>query len=244
MPSHEKSAYLVKPDDSFKKIIIADLNINDKSSLQFDGKNINGTWTMIYNEGFDILAEKYSFFTFNKYTKDKFSFKDVWQSMCYATLVGFYHKGESHWGCFYAEKIGEDPNKITNNDVKDKLLVVEGTVKKVSNMKFKQENNVFENVNFLQSQEKEMLVLDAKFKDHSKVVDKINSMNGLWKAKNYDEYSNLSIEELNTLAGKKRYNRKFGLIKNKKHLSSKSIFNSEDLKRLSNPNEKYKEILK
>ena len=232
MPSHEKSAYLVKPDDSFKKIIIAELNINDKSSLKIDGKIINGTWTMIYNEGFDILAENYSFFTFNKYTLDK-----GWKSMCYATLVGFYHKGDNHWGCFYAEKIGEDPNKITNGDLKDKLLVVEGTVKKISKMKFKEDNNVFNNVNFLQSEEKEMLVLDSKFKEHSKVVDKINKMNGLWKAKNYEEYSNLSIEELNSLAGKKRHKRL--KINNSKVKKSKSLFNSDELSKLSNPKEKY-----
>ena len=232
MPSHEKNAYLVRPDNSFSKQIHANLNYDDSSVLKIDGKTIKGNWTMIYNEGFDILAEGYSFFTFSKYTHDKMNTgKKDWKSMCYSTLVGFYHKGDNLWGCFFAEKIGEDPNKITNDDLKDKLLVVEGTVKKIAKMKFKEDSNVFDNVNFLQSKEKETLVLDAKFKDHAKVVETINQMNGLWTAKNYDEYKNLSIEELNSLAGKRRHNHRsiFSEKKRNKRLlssahHSKSVF--------------------
>lgn len=251
MPSHEKNAYLTKPDNSFKKEIITQLNHDDSSVLMIDGKIIRGNWTMIYNEGFDILAEDYSFFTFSKYTPDKINLgKKSWKSMCYSTLVGFYHKGKNLWGCFYAEKVGEDPNKITNDDLKDKLWVVEGTVKKISKMKLKEVNNVFDDLNFLQSKEKETLVLDAKFKDHSKVVEKINKMNGLWTAKSYDEYTNLSIEELNSLAGKRRHNHRsiFGEKKRNKRSSSssqrtKSVFDMNNFNTLKNIKERYYYLL-
>lgn len=211
MPSLEKTAYLVKPDSTFNKEIFVELNNNDKSVLEIKDKKIQGNWTMIYNEGFDIQAENYSFFTFSKYSPDRVNldrvnlFKKVWKSKCYSTLVGFYHKGDNHWGCFYAEKIGENPDLITNNDVENKLHVVEGKVQPLLKMNFKEEN-VFGNINFLQSKEKETLVLNSKFKDHAKVVERINSMkDGLWEAANYQEYDNLTIEELNDRAGKKRH---------------------------------------
>lgn len=226
----------MKPNESFKNEYTAELNFDDSVKLQINGKTINAKWTMVYNEGFDIVGEGYSFFAFSKYGPEKLPdkslmMKPIWKSMCYSTLVGFYHTSPSHWGCFYAEKVGFNPNEITNGDVKDKLHVVEGTVKKIAKMKFKEENVVFEeNMNFLQAKEKETLVLHAKFKDHAKVVEKINSMGGLWEAKNYDEYSNLTIEELNALAGKKRHGHR-ALFKEKRRSrklksssSSSSVF--------------------
>jgi cathepsin C len=127
---------------------------------------------------------------------------------------------------FYAEKQGVDHNQITNGDVKDKLKVVEGTVQKIAKMRFKEENNFFDNVNFLQSNEKETLFLHSKFKDHAKVVEKINKMNGLWTAKNYDEYTNLTIEELNNLAGKRRHAHKSLFSEKRKAKRSTSTSNS------------------
>ena len=123
---------------------------------------------MVYNEGFDILADNYSFFTFSKYSPDNNLNKKNWKSKCYSTLIGFYHKDNNQRGCFYAEKLGEDPDKITNNDVKDKLHVVEGTVKTLNKIRFK-EDSLFYNVNFLQAKEKEtvvkVLLNDREIKD-------------------------------------------------------------------------------
>lgn len=180
---------------------------------------------MVYNEGFDILADNYSFFTFSKYSPDNNLNKKNWKSKCYSTLIGFYHKDNNQRGCFYAEKLGEDPDKITNNDVKDKLHVVEGTVKTLNKIRFK-EDSLFYNVNFLQAKEKETLVLDAKFKDHSKVVEMINSMkDSMWEADNYEEYSNLTIEDLNNLAGRKRHNHK-SMFSEKRRNKSKNKMKS------------------
>lgn len=111
---------------------------------------------MIYDEGFDVNIDDFSFFAFSKYSpnpkKNPFlSKKDKWVSMCYSTLLGWYHKGDD-WGCFFATKDNENPNKITNGEVNDKLLVVEGTVKKQTDnydlMRFK-ENSKKLNKNIL-----------------------------------------------------------------------------------------------
>ena len=65
-------------------------------------------------------SKKKFFFTNKKNSK--------WVSKCYSTLIGWYHKGDE-WGCYYAEKVGVDPNKITNEEVQNKLVVVENSVK-------------------------------------------------------------------------------------------------------------------
>jgi Cathepsin C exclusion domain len=89
---------------------------------------------MVYDEGFDINIEDYSFFTFSKYSPNPNQFnyfgtkKDKWVSMCYSTLLGWYHKGDS-WGCFYGHKTNESPETITNGEVSNKMVVVENTVK-------------------------------------------------------------------------------------------------------------------
>ena len=226
MPSNENSAYLVQPDSSFKKIIFAELSMDSKSIIEINNQKIKGNWTMVYNEGFDILADDYSFFSFSKYSLagEKYG-KKQWKSKCYSTLVGFYHKGNNFLGCFYAEKIGENPNQITNDNIKNKLHVVEGVVKAQSKMKFMEER-IFDNINFLQTNEKETLVLDMNFKDHAKVVERINSMkDSLWEAANYEEYANLTIEDLNNLAGKKKHNFK-SMFSEKKRKRSKNKMKS------------------
>jgi len=113
---------------------------------------------MVYNEGFDILVEDYSFFAFSKYAMNDNSKSDVssrWVSKCQSTLVGWYHKGNKY-GCFFADKF---------------------TTK---------------------------IKLSSSFKDHEQVVKRLNSMGNLWKAANYDQYKDMTIEDLNNFAGRNR----------------------------------------
>jgi hypothetical protein len=97
---------------------------------------------MIYNEGFDIIVNNRSYFAFSKYSKNDQKNKKIktkWVSQCYSTLVGWYHNGKQKWGCFYAKKVVDNPNQVTNGEPKGKLIVVEGNIKKVdSNLEKKQ----------------------------------------------------------------------------------------------------------
>lgn len=115
---------------------------------------------MVYDEGFDVNVQDYSFFSFSKYAPnpDKMEFysgnkKSRWVSMCYSTLIGWYHKGDS-WGCYYAYKNNESPETITNGEVMNKMIVVENTVKRKDDsefnfMRFKQEKNINSNYKFI-----------------------------------------------------------------------------------------------
>jgi len=89
---------------------------------------------MIYNEGFDIIVNNRSYFAFSKYSKNDRKNKKIktkWVSQCYSTLVGWYHIGKEKWGCFYAKKMVDNPQQVTNGEPKGKLVVVEGQIKKV-----------------------------------------------------------------------------------------------------------------
>lgn len=178
---------------------------------------------MVYNEGFDILIDDYSFFAFSKYAFNDNSKSDVtsrWVSKCYSTLVGWYHKGNKY-GCFYAEKSGVNADEITNGEPGNKLLVVENTVQTISNrvettndhfssttMISKQEtlgNEISDDETFfLESKVTTKLKLSSEFKNHEEVVKRLNSMGNLWKATNYHEFEGMTIGELNKFAGRSK----------------------------------------
>jgi len=211
IPSNQDNAYKAKIGSKYfvKKIKIK-LSEDDsaeflqkeliqglQSEAEYSGRqnSSTGKWTMVYDEGFDVNIDDYSFFAFSKYAPNPranpFSGKkkEKFVSMCYSTLLGWFHKGDE-WGCFFATKNNEKPNKITNGEVKDKLLVVEGTVKK--------QDNDFKLMRF-----KEQKKFDNK-KHHNSTVDYINSVQNLWTAEAYDEFSHMTIQELNKYAGRKR----------------------------------------
>lgn len=66
-----------------------------------------GTWTMIYDEGFEVNIEGWSYFAFSKF--------DVWhennvlknQSHCDGTMLGWYHNLErTQFGCYWGKQVG------------------------------------------------------------------------------------------------------------------------------------------
>ena len=119
---------------------------------------------------------------------------------------------------------------VTNGEAENKLNVLENSVTSKSesndeldeaktfstvNIFFEKNQNeeavepdILENLenegNFLESRSRNKMSLTSKFKDHFIFVNKLNSMNTFWKAENYDNFSNLTVEELNRFAGRKR----------------------------------------
>jgi hypothetical protein len=177
--------------------------------------------------------EKINFFTFSKYSlnsnKKYPGIKSKWASHCFSTLIGWFYIGNKH-GCFYAIKNNVDHDMVTNGEAENKLNVLENSVTSKSesndeldeaktfstvNIFFEKNQNeeavepdILENLenegNFLESRSRNKMSLTSKFKDHFIFVNKLNSMNTFWKAENYDNFSNLTVEELNRFAGRKR----------------------------------------
>jgi len=70
------------------------------------GKKTVGTWTMIYDEGFEVRIENDKFFAFSKYEKTAMGT----QSVCHETFPGWVHSSahpdETNWGCYHGVKDG------------------------------------------------------------------------------------------------------------------------------------------
>jgi hypothetical protein len=176
---------------------------------------------MVYDEGFDFHfgdkdSENFStYFVFSKYAPNDNSNPNVvsrWSSYCYATLIGWYQEGDMY-GCFYGQKKNNNPNEVTNGEASNKQIVVEGSMKSKTFLQLNEkvvlkntsiQNKYAPNFRFSESKFSEKLELTAEFKDHAKVVERINSENGSWKAANYDEFRGLSIQDLNVIAGRKK----------------------------------------
>ena len=156
--------------------------------------------------------------------------KSKWNSHCFATLVGWYHIGDK-WGCFTATKKGEsNPYKVTNGEGSDKQIVLDPNAKgkPTNEIMFvvekidieKEPSNNF--INFMETNSKSLsestnllkmklrsksktrfqLRLTSSFKDHAKVVERINELDLGWKAFNYDRLADLTISQINKLSGR------------------------------------------
>jgi cathepsin C len=69
-----------------------------------NGQTHEGTWTMIYDEGFEVNLMGAKFFAFSKYSSDN----EKEFSHCDKTFPGWFHPAtnpdSAKWGCYYGEK--------------------------------------------------------------------------------------------------------------------------------------------
>lgn len=188
---------------------------------------------MVYDEGFDIVFNKNkhdyrSYFIFLKYGLNN-NFKNVnskWASYCYTTLIGWYHVGDE-WGCFYGSKKGTNHDEVTNGEAPKKMVVVEGSMKEkvfLENKENIQNEQRFMDME-LQTKFSTRLTVTSQFKEHSKVVERINEMDLTWKATNYAEFENMTVEQLNKYAGRSK-TKNFSDINNLHTSEKKSSSNS------------------
>lgn len=138
LPSHESSSMEAKYLSSVVDEIQVHLDNNDTVTILGDHNDIQAKWTMVYDEGFDIVANKdnpektVSYFAFLKYAPKKEGSKlaSKFASYCYVTLNGWYHIGNK-WGCFQGKKIlpnGQDPDRETNGEATNKQNITENSI--------------------------------------------------------------------------------------------------------------------
>jgi cathepsin C len=74
----------------------------NKASAVVNGKKVTGTWTMMYDEGFEVVLGDEKYFAFSKYTG---TVKHA-TSHCGETFPGWYHADpdKESWGCYHATK--------------------------------------------------------------------------------------------------------------------------------------------
>ncbi len=84
----------------------------EEPNVATDGEGNRGTWTMIYDEGFEVVIKGRKYFAFFKY-EPKVPLEQArpgeikdFTSFCDETFVGWYHDVDNtHWGCYIAHKV-------------------------------------------------------------------------------------------------------------------------------------------
>jgi len=78
----------------------------------------NGTWTMIYDEGWELRVGGKKYFSFCKFTQEQPA-GQAWQitSYCHATLNGWYHNEDgTNWGCYNGTRSGDPATRTTSGE--------------------------------------------------------------------------------------------------------------------------------
>lgn len=124
-----------------------------------DNKQI-GTWTMIYDEGFELNFSDNVFFAFSKYSQLN-NFKATnsdtedtpgYKSLCDKTFLGWYrNKNNKNWGCYWGEKVNQydfDLNSINYNNIFSNI-----EIKKA----IKNHNDINNNISNTQNERKKLI---------------------------------------------------------------------------------------
>jgi len=163
---------------STKKVTLSDPNL-----VQSDDGEV-GTWTMVYDEGFEFTLGDQVFFAFSKFTQH--GSKST--SQCSETGVGWYRDGSrTKWGCFHGRKAGLSKGKSPSSSA-DHDIEVPATQ---SFSRFKASPKP--------KSEKYESPLSRDM--HKWFANELNMMQSDWTATVYDQFVNKSLKEMNLMAG-------------------------------------------
>eukprot|EP00397_Hematodinium_sp_SG-2012_P032498 GEMP01034605.1.p1 GENE.GEMP01034605.1~~GEMP01034605.1.p1 ORF type:complete len:542 (+),score=115.48 GEMP01034605.1:429-2054(+) len=152
-----------------------DITLEQRSGVTIHGNTPrNGTWTMIYDEGWEAQFGTLAFVAFSRF--DFVNGKNV--SRCDGTMVGWYNDDRNEWGCYAAEKKVRIPPKPT-----EKISFVQRVA---------EERLLLENAR----------ILDLEW--HKAKVDGLNEEGNTWSAKVYPKWVGKTYHELNMRAGNTR----------------------------------------
>ncbi|CAJ1397482.1 unnamed protein product [Effrenium voratum] len=148
-----------------------------------------GTWTMIYDEGFEVELGHLNFFAFSNFTFDVNEHGKHNISHCDQTMVGWYHnKDRTQFGCYYGTKIPTEEEMQLAVEMKSRHLCP--SRKKPKTLLYQTK----------MSQRHQRKVID-------KLAERIESESLGWKAKPMDKWNGLSMLQVNSYAGIKREKR-------------------------------------
>ena len=174
---------------------------------------LSSAWTMVYDEGFEIRFRGVKMFTFSSYYPIS---NGKYESNCAKTCVGWYRNTKTNeMGCFRGEIVDKDEKRSYINDQNEQLNVVEGVVEQKQPKAIFKTKRIPRFKSLARSKFGEKLHLTSNFKEHAKIVNRLNSISGNhWVADENSPFRDLSMRELNQLAGRTRNKEKSNAINN------------------------------
>jgi cathepsin C len=155
------------------KVHLKEPNIAEHVDAQ--GKHHKGTWTMIYDEGFEVTINKHKYFAFSYFKQG--STEHHKKSVCHMSFPGWYHNANNpdskSWGCYYATK----ENKQEGDETEHLIETEEGEEEKAQKL----------------------------YTPEHDLVAHINRKASTWKAKVYPEFASKQMHELHSMGGGKVY---------------------------------------
>lgn len=163
-----------------------------------------GSWTMVYDEGFEVVVGGLNFFAFSNFTFEKTSAHSSQRhnvSHCFATMVGWYQNlDRTRFGCYYGSKVLQDQPPAQVHLAARVASASEHKVQEVSKQVGSDSYNK---------------PLDQHIQ-HA-VVSKLNKKIGMmqlgWKAREMPKWNGRTMREVNSYAGLRRTTRARALHK-------------------------------
>ncbi len=82
-----------------------------------DEFGVEGTWTLIYNQGFEVIVNGRIYFAFSNYRYQLHNYHYKVVSICNETKPGWAHDVHVRdWSCFKGTKVTRVPSKV-NDDI-------------------------------------------------------------------------------------------------------------------------------
>mmetsp|Transcript_68833 Transcript_68833/g.183334 ORF Transcript_68833/g.183334 Transcript_68833/m.183334 type:complete len:503 (+) Transcript_68833:606-2114(+) len=148
-------------------------------------EDTQGTWSMIYDEGFEVHLGTTKFLAFNKFdgSVDADGNLDNYKSFCHETQVGWYHDtAKDHFGCWVGTRAAAPSFVQTKSKSKRQQISISADGRAEV---------------FIRAQEEDVMTEQQ----HQQHVDKINSVQDQWSATTYAHLMNKTRSELNLRSG-------------------------------------------
>ena len=176
-------------------------------NIATDSKGNKGTWTMVYDEGFEVRINGKTFFSFFVYvpkvaepTPDNNADFD---SICGETFTGWYHDyDDTEWGCFIGKKEGSHGEKTPSFTSKRRRRLTGNLRESTKNIL----NVVESNFNTMVVRKQTLEHGDKKWQPDLALIEEINNDKSRgWTAKVHTPFTKKTITEMRQLLGTTKY---------------------------------------